>query len=255
MINRELRRYIFSPLFVAAVVAALGIMIYPNRDSIKLISSVPQSYLYYVRTVHTFGTFDLFAPAIAAVPCGAAFYNDFKSGYCKFIFTRTGRMKYLISKVLSCGIAGGLAVFLPNLLFDIFLWIFAKPHTPEISAFFNLSIFESMEFKLNGLVVMIILLILSFLFGAAWALVALAFSAFIPNKFAAYAAPFMLYFSASLILGQTDDTLKFSPINMLFPNYKGIPSIGFCFIYQLILIITAATVFTIRANWRIKNDL
>lgn len=255
MIIRELKRYIFSPLFIAVVVAALGIMVYPIRDSFRFIFVIPQSYLYYIKTVHSFGTFDLFAPAIAAIPCGAAFYNDFKTGYCKFIFTRTGRMKYLISKTITCAITGGLAVFVPNLLLDVFLWIFAKPHSIGMPSFFNLSIFSNIEFVEDGIIVMITLLAISFIFGASWALVGLAFSTFILNRFAACVAPFMLYFSVSLILGQTEETLRFSPLNMLFPNYNGIPSIGFCFVYQLILMIIAALLFAIRANWRIKNDL
>lgn len=251
----ELKRYIISPIFLIAVLAAFAIMIYPNRESLKYIFEFPQSYLYYVGSVHTFGTFDLFAPAIAAIPFGAAFYNDFKSGYGKFILTRTSRSKYLAAKVLSCGITGGLAIFLPNLLFDIFLWIFARPQTESDNKAFPQEAIAKLESLNGGLNLMLILLALAFLFGAAWALVGLAVSAFIPNKFAAYASPFMIYFAASLILAQSEETLKFSPINMLYPNYRGIPSMWFCFIYQSVLIIAAAVIFVFRANRRLKNDL
>ncbi len=252
----ELKRYIISPIFLIAVLAALGIMIYPLRDSLKMIFAAPRaSYLYYVEKVHALGTFDLFAPAIAAIPFGAAFYNDFKSGYGKFILTRTSRSEYLISKALSCGITGGLAIFLPNLTLDVFLWSFARPQTVSDNRTFPQENIAELEGLNGGLNLMLILLALAFLFGAAWALAGLAVSAFIPNKFAAYASPFMIYFASSLILAQNEETLKFSPINMLYPNYRGIPSLAFCFIYQSILIIAAAATFVIRADRRLRNDL
>lgn len=83
----------------------------------------------------------------------------------------------------------------------------------------------------------------------------LAVSAFIPNKYAALAAPFMIYFALSTALSLTDESLVFSPINMLYPNYSQIPSIAFCFIYQLILISMSAVIFIIRAYRRLKDAL
>lgn len=116
----ELKRYIFSPLFAITVAAALALIIYPLLDSLRYIFNNPATRLYYINGIHTFGTFDLFAPVIAATPCSAAFYNDYGTGYCKFILTRTKKIKYLISKACTCGITGGLALLVPNLLFFIF---------------------------------------------------------------------------------------------------------------------------------------
>lgn len=250
----ELKRYIISPIFAVAVLAALAIMVYPNFDSLKAIFINPLSYLYYISRVHAFGTFDLFAPVIAAAPCSAAFYNDFGSGYCKFILPRTSRIKYLLSKIFTCGITGGLAVFLPNFVFFIFLFAFGKEHSSDINLLQG-SVLGNIEHTNNGLNVMVILLLLSFLFGIAWSLIGLAVSAFIPNKYVALVAPFMIYFALSTALSLTDESLVFSPINMLYPNYSKIPSIAFCFIYQLILIATASVIFIIRAYRRLNDAL
>lgn len=117
------------------------------------------------------------------------------------------------------------------------------------------SIFANIEYANNGSNVMIILLLLAFLFGASWALVGLAVSAFIPNKFAAAVAPFMIYFALSTMLSITDETFILSPINMLYPNARLMPSLAFCFVYSGVLIIIAATIFIIRAYGRLENAL
>ncbi len=251
----ELKRHLFSPVFAITILVALVVMVYPIYDAIKGIFVLPQSYLYYIGGVHTFGTFDLFAPIIATMPCATTFYNDFGTGYCKLILPRTSRIKYLLSKISICGITGGLAIFIPNLVLYIYLWIFGKPHLSDTYIMLENSIFENIEFANNGLNVMLILLLLSFLFGTVWSLVGLAASAFFPNKYVSFVAPFMIYFALSTALSLTDESLVFSPMNMLYPNYSQIPSIIFCFIYQLVLIIVSATTFLICAYRRLKNAL
>ena len=251
----DLKRYLFSPLFAIAVLAALAIMVYPIYDSLKDIFEHPQSYLYYIGGIHTFGTFDLFAPIIASIPCSTTFYNDLGTGYCKFILPRTGRIKYLLSKIFVCGITGGFAISLPNFILFLYLLIFGKPHLSGTYVMLQNTIFENIEFANNGLNVMLILLLLSFLFGTAWSLIGLATSAFFPTMYTALTAPFMIYFSLSTILSITEGTLVYSPMNMLYPNYSHIPSLAFCFIYQLVLILVSATVFFLCAHRRLKNAL
>lgn len=246
----ELKRYIISPLFAVAVIAALALMIYPIFGNLTNIFDNPQPYLYYIIRIHTIGTFDLFAPAIAAIPCGAAFYNDYGSGFCKFILPRTSKLKYLLAKAFTCGITGGLTLFLPNFLLFGFLLLFGNPHSSELNLLQG-SVLGSIEHA-N---VILVLLLLAFLFGAGWALVGLAVSAFIPNKLAAAASPFMIYFALSTALSLDDNCFIFSPMNMLFPNALAIPSITFCVVYLLVLIIVSAAIFILRAYRRLKNAL
>ena len=246
----ELKRYIISPLFAVAVIASLALTIYPIFGNLTHIFDNPQPYLYYINGIHTLGTFDLFAPAIAAIPCGASFYNDYGSGFCKFILPRTSRLKYLLVKTFTCGITGGLALFMPNFLFFGFLLLFGNPHSSELNLLQG-SVLSSLEHA-N---VILVLLLLAFLFGAGWALMGLAVSVFIPNKFAAAASPFMIYFALSTALSLDDSCFIFSPMNMLYPNALAIPSITFCVIYLLVLIVISAAVFILRAYRRLKNAL
>ncbi len=251
----DLKRYLLSHLFAIAVLAALAIMVYPIYDSLKDIFEHPQSYLYYIGGIHTFGSFDLFAPIIASIPCSIAFYNDIGTGYCKFILHRKGRIKYLLSKIFVCGITGGFAIFTPNFILFVYLWVFGEPHLSDTYTMLQNSIFKNIEFANNGLNVMLILLLLSFLFGTAWSLIGLATSAFFPNKYTGLTAPFVIYFALSTVLSLTEETLVYSPMNMLYPNYSHIPSVAFCIVYQLVLIIVSAITFLLCANRRLKNAL
>lgn len=73
-----------------------------------------------------------------------------------------------------------------------------EPNTLEnnlgYQTFLDEGIFANIQFIWGGLLVVFLLLLLSFLFGAVWSNIGLCISAFIPNKYIALATPFALYF-------------------------------------------------------------
>lgn len=187
--------------------------------------------------------FTLFAPILAVLPATILFCEDYNSGYIKSVLSRVEKKRYQKETIICSTIAGGLAIFIPCFIGDCFYVINGKPNTEEnmsINYFtvFDGTVFSELQFVWDGLLLVLLLLILSFLFGAAWSNIGLCISAIIPNRYIALAAPFAIYFTSHLILYRIGGSLLlFSPANILMPATDFIPNAAYPFIYQTVLLI------------------
>lgn len=103
------------------------------------------------------------------------------------------------------------------------------------STVFDETVFSKLQFVWGGLLLVILLLLLSFLFGAIWSNIGLCISAMIPNRYIALAAPFAIYFATHLIFYRIGFLLVLSPVNMLMPAATFIPNMAYPFVYQTVL--------------------
>lgn len=256
-----LKKTMFSPIMFITFLIGTILLIYPIFPDI-IAALFYNEYdqrpacMYFITIMHTVGVFDLFAPALASVTCSSIYYDDL---YRKCIFNilpRTSRHDYLITKILVCSVTGGIAVLCPLIVVTMLSLICGKPYLSDGgTSFLENTCMDRIQFIGGGMFTILILLILSFIFGALWATVGMMMSAFFENKYTSYVAPFMIYFGSSMIMAQSETLLKFSPINMLFPDYYEIPSVFFCFSYQITLYIFVVGIFYIKANWRLKNGI
>ncbi len=134
-------------------------------------------------------------PLCAALPFAASFCQDYTSGFSVALSLRAGKGGYLWSKALCTALAGGLALALGALLMALLLNV---KFPPDVAA---PPMFASAEglgaFVVNGGFLGYIRyygarLLLEFLAGSFWALVALCFSAFYPNLPLTLCAPLVL---------------------------------------------------------------
>lgn len=120
-----------------------------------------------------------FLPILAAIPAAAGYVEDIKSKFVQFFLLRSGYRRYLMHRLLTAAITGGLT----GLLGGGLLWggcaLVLLPRegaaVPGISS------------PLTGLVLL-------FFCGSLWAVVGLAISAFFESKYIAYASPFIIYY-------------------------------------------------------------
>lgn len=202
-------------------------------------------FLDDIYSSHARSGFDLFAPILAVLPATTLFCEDYNSGYIKSIFSRAEKKRYIRETTVCSIIAGGLAIFIPSLFSSIFYIANGKLNTAENMAFnystvFDETVFSKLQFVWGGLLLVILLLLLSFLFGAIWSNIGLCISAMIPNRYIALAAPFALYFATHLIFYRIGFLLVLSPANMLMPAATFIPSMAYPFVYQAVLFIIIA---------------
>ncbi|MDH7579153.1 MAG: hypothetical protein QHH75_15380 [Bacillota bacterium] len=149
---------------------------------------------YLFRCFHSLiSILPLLAPVIATIPFANSYASERNSGFSKFIMQRLPVSSYKAAKLISNALAGGLVLAIP--LTGAFLWftikypIVPKPYTIS-GAFGEL-------FTTNPIAYMWILIGLSFLFGATFATIGLAFSVLFSNQFFANILPLVVYIDSA----------------------------------------------------------
>lgn len=215
-------------------------------------------YLDDIYGSHALSGFDLFAPILAVLPAATLFCEDYNSGYIKSILNRVEKKRYIQEIAICSSVSGGFAVFLPSLITSIFYIVNGKPNTPEnagINYFtvFDETVYSQLQFVWDGLLMVILLLVLAFLFGAVWSNIGLCISAFIPNRYIALAAPFALYFITHLVFYRIGFLLVLSPVNMLMPATIFIPNMSYPFVYQIVLFVVVVLIFDRSIRGRLND--
>lgn len=224
-------------------------------DLLSQTGQMPGILLFY--TSHSQGCFDIFAPALASIPFSAKFIVEYNGKNIYFILTRQSKWKYCVHHIIIRLINGGLGVALPNVILLIFCAVFGTSYTPNdvprgYSTLFQDSALEPFQFMLNGYMVAVIVVILSFVMGLIWSSVGILFSALLPNKYAAVAFPMIVYYFISLILYGIGAN-QYSPMAMIIPNAEGIESLGFVFLLQFIVLTICVVSSYILMMKRVKD--
>lgn len=263
----RLKGTIFSSSMYASVLIGLflltwnfifNLIIYNLSVGPLTITEMASTFLNDIYDSHARSGFDLFAPILAVLPATTLFCEDYNSGYIKAILFRTNKQKYCCETLLCSSIAGGLAVFLPSLISSLFFVIIGKPNLaedlcPGYSTIFDESFFAPIQFVWGGGLIVIILLVLAFIFGAVWSNIGLCISALIPNRYITLAAPFVLYFAMHLIFYRTNSLLFLSPVNMLMPIVDFLPNMIYPFAYQGVLLLITFVLFSKLVGRRCEN--
>ena len=224
-------------------------------DLLSQTGKMPGILLFY--TSHSQGCFDIFAPALASIPFSAKFIDEYNDKNIYFILTRERKWKYCVHHIVIRLINGGLGVALPNVILLIFCAVCGTSYTPNdvprgFSTLFQNTALEPFQFMLNGYMVAVIVVILSFVFGLIWSSIGVLFSAMIPNKYAAVAFPMIVYYFISLILYGIGAN-QYSPMAMIIPNAEGIENLGFVFLFQLVVLTICVVSSYISMMKRVKD--
>ncbi len=226
ILSEELERAFRNPRFIIVIALALASFFIgsyrspvPSFSSNIALSPVNRlvSNLYY-------GDFGFLAALLATLPFSDSFLDDLNQGFLRLIVQRVPYRKYLASKILVVALAGGFSLLLAELV--IFLagltspsdWN-AMPHTAG-------GLFVSGEpkgllgglYSLNPLYYLLYLLASAFGFGAVYALMGLAISTLIHNRYVGLAAP-LVFVQVLSFLEERALHLKpvLNPLNSLLP--------------------------------------
>ena len=262
-LSLQLRQTIFSWQTLVTTLAGLIILIwYSIANWIQVnrflgnisYSEVCGDFLKAIYDAHARTGFSLFAPVFAVIPCATQFCDDYNSGYIKSILLRMNIKDYIREKIINCSVAGGLTVFLPELICGGIFSFFGHPHVPsQYSSYLNSTIFSEVQYVWDGYLVFLLYLFFAFLFGAVWSNIGLCFSAYVPNRYITLAAPFALYYSIHLTLNRSGFLAMYSPASMLQPTSILFPNIAFPIAYQLLLFSFAIVMFIKKIKRRIQN--
>lgn len=259
----QLRQTVFSWRMLMTTVVGLIILIwYSITNWIQVnrflgnisYSEVCGDFLKAIYDAHARTGFSLFAPVFAVIPSATQFCDDYNSGYIKSILFRMSKKEYIREKIICCSIAGGLAVFLPELICGAIFAFVGHPHIPsQYSSYLNSTVFSQVQYIWGGYLVFVLFLFFAFLFGAVWSNIGLCISAYIPNRYIALAAPFALYYGLHLLLNRSVIFAVYSPANMVQPTSRLFPNIAFPIAYQLLLYLFAIMLFSRKTIRRIQD--
>ena len=159
------------------------------------------SVYYAIVNILAASGFIVFLPVFPVLGYASNFCGEYESGYYRLILSRMKPQKYAQVRIISVALSGGAIIAIPYLLLCL-----AAIHTgvPEITSN-TVRVDPDLEMVViahtYGVGVMVaVKVLLGFLFGAAWALVGLAFAVWMPNKYVSLIAPFVLYQSMWIFL-------------------------------------------------------
>ncbi len=140
--------------------------------------------------------FFTFLPVGAALPYAWSFYIERKNGYIRNIATRTNKMNYYYSKIITVFLSGSFAVLVPYIINIFVVSAFIPYYKPWAGYnFYNMIFFGNMWADLffsKPIIHMILVVTLNVLYGGIFALLSFAISFFIKNIIAILFGPFLL---------------------------------------------------------------
>lgn len=210
------------------------------------------------------GTFETMLIICCAIPYATSFYVDYNSSFIRSIKVRTGENKYIASRVIVCGVSGGLAISLGMLLF-ILLLAFKYPlvnidggayQSVLMRASSTPGAFEPLLISGNYFLYFLSNLYAIFLMGALWSSVGLLISTIIPNPFVALFSPYLLYFLQSIFIGKLPNQYNTSRI------IKGMFNLGsvaynvlYITLFTFVLILLIFILFGYFCKRRLRDEL
>lgn len=198
ILKEELNRAFRNPRFLIVIGLALAIFgIGAYRSPVFLFGQAVHPVNRLILNLQ-YGDFGFLAALLATLPFADSFLDDLNQGFLRQIVQRVPYRKYKTAKILVVALAGGLSLVLAVLV--IFLVSLAGATDWESRAYFSGYLPQPSEpfgplgslYTANPIFYLLYLLASTFGFGAVQALMGLAFSTIIHNRYVVLAMPLVI---------------------------------------------------------------
>lgn len=229
----DMRRIFGSWRIYVSVIVGLLFVLRPFFEAYQVWAQMSPMLLLSL----PFGSSDFtpFAAIFCVLPFADSFCEDAESDFANSIVLRIGARRYAFQRCIAVAISGAM-VMGAIVLVAIMSCVLAAglPETAESADFMRNTIWARMNVILphSGALFYAGRLLLAVLFGALWALVGLAISTVLTNRYVTLVAPFVLYQVSWYLLSET----PVNPVYLVRADHGGIPSLTFVVIYQSALI-------------------
>ncbi|WP_160560081.1 hypothetical protein [Parablautia muri] len=204
----DIKRSFANPGFFAGIFG-LGALLAYNFVTESLHSGSPY---YAIVNILAVSGFTVFLPVFPVLGYASRFCGEYESGYYRLILARMKIQKFAWVRMTSVALSGGAIVAFPYLLICLAAVYQKAPGLADANSLgldaFGVNVLRvetDIEMVVIGQtygvgVMVAVKVLLGFLFGAAWALVGLAFAVWMPNKYVSLIAPFVLYESLYILM-------------------------------------------------------
>lgn len=226
IIKEELDRAFRNPrFFIVVILALVSFVIGSYRLSVNMIS--PSDTMNPVNRLIAnlyYGEFGFMAALLATLPFADSFLMDIDQGYLRMIVQRVSYRRYLWAKIMAVALTGGLSLVLAELV--IFLCGINRfsnwaAITGASGGAFYLGVPQGSLgglYAIDPLLYLLYLLASAFGFGAVYALLGLAISAAIHNRYVVLAAPLVFVQVFNFLEARALHlTPALNPLNSLMP--------------------------------------
>lgn len=184
-------------------------------------------------------------PIICALPFTVSFVEDMQSGFIKSYLHRVNVKEYIVSKVITCAVSGGLVLVIGAIIsYTSVVFLFSPMCAPPVNGAQVAPFMQPFVMKL----------ILFFVSGALWSLVGMTAASATNSKYMAYASPFISYYLLIILKER-----YFTNMYVIYPKEWLLSSKGWILgdfgmiIIILEFIFIISILFVIVAKRRLKN--
>lgn len=160
---------------------------------------------------HTLYHLGLLFPLIVVFPYAASFLEDRSHKFYYFIQMRKSADQYVLGKYLVVTVVGGLAIFVPQIIFYAVLSIVFKNEADSPYRILKDEGLFYTLFNTSPEAYIWLTFLTHFLLGACFAAMALCLSSFVKKKAVVYIAPFLIFAAWEITVGAILGLYQFSP--------------------------------------------
>lgn len=198
ILKEELNRAFRNPRFLIVIVLALAIFGIGTYRSPFLFGGQAMHPVNRLLLNLYYGDFGFLAPLLATLPFADSFLDDLNQGFLRQIVQRVPYRKYKTAKIIAVVLTGGFSLVLAVLL--VFVAGLAGATDWESTAYFSGYVNPLTEpwgplggmYPANPIFYLFYVLASAFGFGAVQALMGLAFSTIIQNRYVVLAMPLVI---------------------------------------------------------------
>ena len=241
----ELKRAILSKNMAFAIFICI-VSFFLNFDFIySLLTYSVRGVTYFYNLSVYGGIISLLFIIIATIPFATSYLDDYSS-----VKDKIGGFKYVITKFVVNFIAGGLVIFIPFVLFFLFLLVLKGVSLRDLDYATEVNISLRHIFEHSQVQYMLLNIILSSIAGATFSTVALAVSIYTKNKHLVMVFPFLCYIASAIFLSDYNLNLQ-----MIFNLDTDINlSMTYRLIYALFVVLVSISIFMIKYILDAKNN-
>ena len=143
-----------------------------------------------------------FIPIISVLPFSSSYIDDIKNSFIRYVYIRSGKTPYLLSRIIVCFLTGGMVIATGILItagISTVLFIPIEEQVSELSPNLTPTLFQAVY--------------LFFLLGGFWSVVGMAMSTLMESKYISYATPFVFYYLLVILYER-----YFSDLFILYPK-------------------------------------